>query len=861
MPNPLTGEFDVAVELSVDGIDLVLAAQHQEGRYLHSDRFRVPPADTDDGSGIRGIAAVQTSTPTITLPSDGDSRVSAHYQLMVHMKPFASSVEIAEFVHGELRVSVDAQRVVSDMGEHIRIDLEADDVDVIFTPDSDAPLPPDQESAVAGAIDHFMRNGFEPLNQRIHLPDTGEAAVRHWRFKTLPGGTPPAVALLLNLRDREPTAAHVRDFTSAFLERRDHFALAVGADFLISELHDMIRNALEEHVDGLRVRVSRRWLKDCRYTIRVDLDRLRVEARDGRIEIEIRGRANGNRWSCPDYSFTIRQGFALEPSSDGKTVRLAVAGDLELDVSGFLARVVERRIRGTARDARDQMIREAQPTVEEIFASFGSFLGELDLASLDLRYRDVDMLADGIVVRGRFEVEWRDVLATYEKRVRPPQSPERPEPELELDAFRSWIPGGTVERYRWLYASERVVEHEIIEEHRFITRIEQRRLLTAGCLWLPCRWCLEVRGTQGKTASGGPREVVGWYCNIIGGGGIVDIPPVFGGGDFRLPLPLLDPSGEIVGHLDLTTTGDGGGTTAGSTSGTGALQRGRSVRNLVVHFPGSSLDGVTAIREVLDGVDRSDRRPVAIVVVEAGAAERRKTLQEELSQSSGLVVAEDVEGGWASAFEVSNPPATLLIDSRGQLAWKEEGPIGRQALEAALKEHVRPVRPLQVTDLGPRLEEEGRVPDFLFEYAEGQRMAMRTLRGDPVILSFWTSWSEASIAELRSLRSLHDQFVQQGLVILAINDGEDPQAARARFEQEQLPFQFVPDPRRRIARLLGIRVWPTTVLVDGHQTVRRIQLGLTPEEAAFDRSVASCMRRPGRSSRSTGPVSARQSKP
>jgi peroxiredoxin len=814
MPNPLTGAFDVAVEVAVPALNLALAAQHQEGRYLHSVALRVPPEGTEDGSGISAIADVQASAPAVTLPAGGIARVTAHYQLMIRVRPFASSAGVPEFIHGELQINADAARVASSMGEHIRINLGADDVGVTFTPDSGAPLPADQRRAVDQAIHHFVRTGFEPVNQRIRFPGAGEAAVRHWRFKTLPAGSPPAAALLLNLRDVPPTDAHLDGFTNVFLESTDDFALAVSAEFLLSELRRLIREGLAG-LDSLEVRVRRPVLRDCRYRVSLDLDGLRVEARSGRIDITIRGRVDGNRFTCPDYSFRISQGLVFRPSRDGRGVELAAEGDADVDVSGFLSRVIESEIRGQVRSARDRVVREAQPIVDQMFASLDGLLEELAIGSIALRYTDVDMLPEGVVVRGRFDVAWQDVVATYDRRAF--SSPGRPGPELELDAFRSWIPGGTVRRYRWLHGSERVVEHEIIEEHRFVTRVlPPLAVPSAPCLWPPCRWCLEVRGTQGRLPSGAPRDVIGWSCSIVGGG-IVDIPAGFGPGEVRFPIPVVDAAGEVVGHVDLREPR--------RASDRSASRRGRSRvgSNLLLHFPGTSPEDLPVLRDLMSTRTKVDTALFGLVVVKPDSAGLRKTLVDDPGQTLGLAWTEDFEGSWAKAFSVAKPPVTVLLDARGSVAWRQDGPLNRPMLKAALDQHLRPVGSLRYWTLRLHVQEGEQAPDFLFDYADGKQMALRTFRGDPVVVSFWTSWSEPSLSQLRELRGLHKD--RRGLVILAVNDGEDPQVARACYDRERFPFQFVSDPHRGIARLFGVRVWPTTILIDEKRTVRQIQLG------------------------------------
>jgi hypothetical protein len=170
MANALTGDFDVVAEVSVSAVNRILAAQHQVTTpreiYLHSFQTNIPPGGSADDTGVRGIAEVQVSTPTITLPATGSSsRVSIHFQVMARMRPYPESVDVPEFIHGEIRVTVDVAQILSDTENVIAINLSAADVEVSFVPNSEAPpLTPEQRNLVNQIIDNFMRTGFEPLN-------------------------------------------------------------------------------------------------------------------------------------------------------------------------------------------------------------------------------------------------------------------------------------------------------------------------------------------------------------------------------------------------------------------------------------------------------------------------------------------------------------------------------------------------------------------------------------------------------------------------------------------------------------------------------------------------------------------------
>jgi peroxiredoxin len=117
-------------------------------------------------------------------------------------------------------------------------------------------------------------------------------------------------------------------------------------------------------------------------------------------------------------------------------------------------------------------------------------------------------------------------------------------------------------------------------------------------------------------------------------------------------------------------------------------------------------------------------------------------------------------------------------------------------------------------------------PDFLFDLAAGENIALRRLQGRRIMLNFWTTWSSPSLEQLRRLQRLQDQSTQDEVVIVAVNDGEKPDLAAEFFRKNGFTMHFVPDEYRQIARLYRIRCWPTTISINKHGNITRTQFGV-----------------------------------
>jgi peroxiredoxin len=818
MANELTGEFDVVAEFSIQAVNNILAAQHQSEVYLHS----IPASIDDAETGVHGSVQIQVSTPTVTLPPDEDARrVSIHYQIMAHMVADRNSAAVPEFIHGEVDVTLGVAQTTSDTEDLIEIDLNASDIEVMFTPDPGAPLTEEETTQVNQIIGNFLRNGFQPVETVVMLPGRGEELrVHHWRFKTMPEDERPAIALLLNLSDRVPAAEHRAAITQVFLEEADDFAVAIGRDFLEPTLLELIEDALPSRISGterLGIELFGKFIGiTVRYTVTLDLDSVRVELSEGRIRISVDGTLTTN-WA--NGTFTVTQDFGL--TTDGDSIGLVAPDDpdvrLELKLP-FLARFAEGRIADemvdAVRTARDRALRDAGPLVQGLPSGFQDIFPELRVPTPGVVYTEVEIQSEGVIVRGTLTFQWQDVVATFATRQLHAQ-PEDAEGVVrsELNAFDSWIPGGTIHRFRWVYGAEGDIQDEIVEEHKFITQltrdvlhIDIRQLDFRHALQL----CLEVSGTQGAP----PREVSGWSCSVGApqGPALEDV----GGGGFS--VDVTDSGGAVVAHVNPLWPGN-------LRPGVTRPPRIRGAANMLVHFADStSFTTGTALRDALVSRSRRDAAVVVVFVLPPGAVVEPL----KLDANVGWARTEDAEQAWAKALRALQTPATFLVNPEGKIVWHQDGPLEAIPLIAALDEHLVTGRPLRWQQLSLKVRVGEPAPDFLFEYLNGRRIAIRHLRRRPMLLNFWKSWSTPCLAELHHLQKMHDRFARDGLVILAVNSGEDPQRARRVFKENGFSFAFVADADREISKLYGVNCWPTTVSLNEKGIIRHIYFGANP---------------------------------
>ena len=251
MSNPLTGDFDLVAQFSIDTIERILATLHQRGdakneglTLLHSFRVRIPkkkktisdifnqlpstptappkPAMTGgtpfktgptygdggavttgptygdggvvvtgDPKQVQGIVEVQVSTPSIALVSGSSSKVTISFQIMAHYIPDHAYSTIPEFIHGQLDVTCSiVQEAVDAKSSLLSVKIDANDLKVDFTPAPGLPLASQDLSIIVEETKTFLKTQFEPLN--ASLPK----GIDYLRFKALPGTTPAAALML-----------------------------------------------------------------------------------------------------------------------------------------------------------------------------------------------------------------------------------------------------------------------------------------------------------------------------------------------------------------------------------------------------------------------------------------------------------------------------------------------------------------------------------------------------------------------------------------------------------------------------------------------------------------------------------------
>ena len=110
-------------------------------------------------------------------------------------------------------------------------------------------------------------------------------------------------------------------------------------------------------------------------------------------------------------------------------------------------------------------------------------------------------------------------------------------------------------------------------------------------------------------------------------------------------------------------------------------------------------------------------------------------------------------------------------------------------------------------------------PQQLSSHEADLSWVLADLRGRAVLINFWASWCEPCRQEMPSLQSLANIRTAE-IKVLTVNFKDAPGSAGQFMTHTGLQLPVMRDSDGAIARQWGVRIFPSTVLVDSEGVVR-----------------------------------------
>jgi thiol-disulfide isomerase/thioredoxin len=102
-----------------------------------------------------------------------------------------------------------------------------------------------------------------------------------------------------------------------------------------------------------------------------------------------------------------------------------------------------------------------------------------------------------------------------------------------------------------------------------------------------------------------------------------------------------------------------------------------------------------------------------------------------------------------------------------------------------------------------------RLPDL-----DGKTWDLAQAQGAPVLLNFWATWCEPCRAEMKSFEALERQFTARKLKVVAVNFKEEREPVLRFRAAQALTLALVRDSYGEAARAWGVRIFPTTFVIN-----------------------------------------------
>jgi thiol-disulfide isomerase/thioredoxin len=113
--------------------------------------------------------------------------------------------------------------------------------------------------------------------------------------------------------------------------------------------------------------------------------------------------------------------------------------------------------------------------------------------------------------------------------------------------------------------------------------------------------------------------------------------------------------------------------------------------------------------------------------------------------------------------------------------------------------------------------------------AGGTAVALGDLAGHVVYVEFWTTTCPPCRDALLAADAVAAERAADGLRVLAVNVGEQPEVARAALVSRPTPaLRHFADPRQQVAASFGVDGVPTSVLIDRRGRLRAVERGYAP---------------------------------
>ena len=128
-------------------------------------------------------------------------------------------------------------------------------------------------------------------------------------------------------------------------------------------------------------------------------------------------------------------------------------------------------------------------------------------------------------------------------------------------------------------------------------------------------------------------------------------------------------------------------------------------------------------------------------------------------------------------------------------------------------------------------------PAFALSDMQGNTVRVpEDIKGKVGVIRFWSDSCKSCAEEMPQIDKLYKKYADEGLVILAVNIGEDKEAVEKFVNRLNISYMVLLDPGAAVTKRYGVVGVPTTFIIDRNGTIRQKILG-EAGAAAFENMV------------------------
>ena len=116
-------------------------------------------------------------------------------------------------------------------------------------------------------------------------------------------------------------------------------------------------------------------------------------------------------------------------------------------------------------------------------------------------------------------------------------------------------------------------------------------------------------------------------------------------------------------------------------------------------------------------------------------------------------------------------------------------------------------------------------PDFTLNTLDGKPVALKELRGKPVLINFWASWCPPCLKETPDLVAAYKELGQDKVTFIGIGTQDDTDKLAKFAKDNSVPYLIVEDPKGTAGDSYSVLGLPMTILVDSNGIVRKVFSG------------------------------------